>query len=135
MKEIGNTRKNRGLLLLLAVCLLLSACGKGASSPAAAAETSAGMAREDMIYNEESGMAPGSTDYKSETAEPSGMTSSSGGIQPVNTKRKLIRTVSMNLETMEFDELMESINKKVAKEAGKAPGLRPVSRPTICLPL
>ena len=105
MKEIGNTRKNRGLLLLLAVCLLLSACGKGASSPAAAAETSAGMAREDMIYNEESGMAPGSTDYKSETAEPSGMTSSSGGIQPVNTKRKLIRTVSMNLETMEFDEL------------------------------
>lgn len=31
MKEIGNTRKNRGLLLLLAVCLLLSACGKGAS--------------------------------------------------------------------------------------------------------
>ena len=51
MKEIGNTRKNRGLLLLLAVCLLLSACGKGASSPAAAAETSAGMAREDMIYN------------------------------------------------------------------------------------
>lgn len=51
MKEIGNTRKNRGLLLLLAVCLLLSACGKGASSPAAAAETSAGMAREDMSYN------------------------------------------------------------------------------------
>ena len=88
MKEIGNTRKNRGLLLLLAVCLLLSACGKGASSPAAAAETSAGMAREDMIYNEESGMAPGSTDYKSETAEPSGMTSSSEGIQPVNTKRR-----------------------------------------------
>ena len=118
MKEIGNTRKNRGLLLLLAVCLLLSACGKGASSPAAAAETSAGMAREDMIYNEESGMAPGSTDYKSETAEPSGMTSSSGGIQPVNTKRKLIRTVSMNLETMEFDELMESINKKVTELDG-----------------
>lgn len=61
----------------------------------------------------------------------------------------------MNLETMEFDELMESIDKKVteldgyiensdisgavsamaAKEAGKAPGLRPVSRPIICLPL
>ena len=37
---------------------------------------------------------------------------SSEGIQPVNTKRKLIRTVSMNLETMEFDELMESINKR-----------------------
>ncbi len=119
-----------------------------------ALETSAGMAREDMIYNEESGMAPGSTDYKSETAEPSGMTSSSEGIQPVNTKRKLIRTVSMNLETMEFDELMESINKKVTELDGyiensdisgavsamaakkpEAPGLRPVSRPTICLPL
>ena len=59
MKEIGNTRKNRGLLLLLAVCLLLSACGKGASSLRQQPKTSAGMAREDMIYNEESGMAPG----------------------------------------------------------------------------
>ena len=46
------------------------------------------------------------------------MTSSSGGIQPVNTKRKLIRTVSMNLETMELDELMESIDKKVTELDG-----------------
>ena len=46
------------------------------------------------------------------------MTSSSGGIQPVNTQRKLIRTVSMNLETMEFDELMESIDKKVTELDG-----------------
>lgn len=29
MKKIGNTRKNRALLLLLAVCLLLSACCRG----------------------------------------------------------------------------------------------------------
>lgn len=112
-----NKKRIRSALLLLFIGLLLAACASSSSKTSAA-----GNAQEAMRYQN----APQVTEaaqmmdeeYKDDSLEEADAVTSSGGIQPVDTQRKLIRTVSMSLETVQFDSLMDSITKKVTELGG-----------------
>lgn len=116
-----NRKLHRGAVLLLSSCLLLTACKSGGREAVgvAAVDNAAEIVLEDMAGYDARAME--NTEYEDampESPEISVMTSSSGGLKPVNIDRKLIRTVSMNLETTEFDILIECINEKVAELEG-----------------
>lgn len=112
-----NRNRIRSMLLLLGIGLMLTACGSSSSKTSAA-----GIAQEAKLYND----VPQATEaaqvmndeYRSDSSEEADTVTSSGGIQPVDTQRKLIRTVSMSLETTQFDTLMDSITKKVTELGG-----------------
>ncbi|WP_294150382.1 DUF4349 domain-containing protein [uncultured Clostridium sp.] len=112
-----NRNTIRSIFLLLGIGILLTACGSSSAKISAG-----GNAQEAMLYHE----VPQATEaaqamkdeYRSDSSEEADPVTSSGGIHPVDTQRKLIRTVSMSLESTQFDSLMESITKKVTELGG-----------------
>ena len=103
-------------LILVSVTGALSACGGGAKSTAsydAVYETTAAAAAETMAAMPGEG-APDSS------ASDGGLTSGSATlpVQPVGTARKLIRTVNLDVETTEFDSLLDTITQTVTSMGG-----------------
>lgn len=114
----------RRIALLAAAVLILSGCGSNdksaEASSSAPAMDDAGYSTE---YYSESAMDFEAAEAPAEepaytTEEGGGGVSSTSGIDSVApTAQKLIKTVSMNMETKEFDSLLESIRSK-AEELG-----------------
>lgn len=71
----------------------------------------------DMEYNEYEGIEISENDMVVEPGSGAGLTSSTT-IQPVNTGRKLIRTVSLNVETTDFIKLLDSLTQAVTSMGG-----------------
>lgn len=105
--------KKRCLTGLLAGLMLLSVAGCGASSKesAAVAET---MASEPMAAD----MAMSEEAYEAEMAGGSVVTSENGIESVAETSRKLIKTVWLDMQTKEFDAVMEGITSKVNEIGG-----------------
>lgn len=117
----------RSVALLAAGILLLSGCGSRYKNAETAASAPA-MDSYDGGYYDEAGMefeteeAP-AEEYDSAAQEGGGGISSTAGIDSIaSTTQKLIKTVSMSMETKEFDPLLENIRSKVEELGGYIEG-------------
>lgn len=124
--------KRKMIALLAAAMLILTGCGASkytyadtAASAEAPAEEPAAYAQEQQsnsasYYEYEEGVgweAAESEEYDAAAGE--GGISSTAGIESVGaTSQKLIKTVSMSMETKEFDTLLENIRSKVEELGG-----------------
>lgn len=95
----------RFLCLIMTLALLLSACGGAASNEAAPMDGA------DFAVKEDYG-------YAAEAPEYSLTTDSATGQTPLNTGRKLIKTVRLNAETEHYDELMTGLTDRIASLGG-----------------
>ncbi len=122
-----------GMILALAAGTV-TACGAGGSKAASneeiaqatAAETMAAMPGESPdLYraDQKAGGAvydmpeAGAADFAGSSDSDGGLTSNTS-IQPVATSRKLIRTVNLDVETTEFDSLLETLTQSVTAMGG-----------------
>ena len=113
----------RRIALLAAGILILSGCGAKYADTAPASAPSMSEESYDAGYYDntsaeyESEEAPAEDDYAAE--EGGGGISSTAGIDSIApTAQKLIKTVSMSMETKEFDPLLENIRSKVEELGG-----------------
>ena len=114
-------KKRSGLALILtAIMLLTAACGNSGSSyesksydKAAAAEPMAAAGATNGIYMEES---TATADYEMMDEADGGSAGTSSPDTPATqaTNRKLIRTISMEVETREFEALVEKVSQRTA---------------------
>lgn len=105
-------RRSTASFLALAFTLTLTACGSAASKTSAAyvvSETAAAPAQ---------GWAPEMAEVETAMNTDAGQTYSSDSLTAVPTTRKLIRTVDMDLETTDFDNLLVTIDQTVASIGG-----------------
>lgn len=94
------------LPILLALALLLTACG------GQAATSDRGEAVHDGVYGRTE-MSPGETSAAAE------LKTETGSIDPVpQSDRKLIKTVSMDAETEQYDELIAALEERIAQLGG-----------------
>ena len=103
--------KKKGLLLGLATALMLSltACGSSSSgSYDAAMPMENTTATEEMWYDSAAGVENGGEEYVSEEASASRQ----------QTDRKLIKTVSMDVETKEYDGFLAMVQEEVTRLGG-----------------
>lgn len=115
--------KKRYLAGLMAGLLLLTMAGCGSSSKSAGTE----MAAETMdtyAYTAEASMAEAPAEAAEwESDSGSGAVTSENGIEAVTeTNRKLIKTVSLEMQTKEFDAVVEAVSKKVQEMGGYIEG-------------
>ncbi len=110
--------KKRCLAGLLAGMLAVSMVGCGASSDSAAVETVSTSSYSGNWYE------TGETVTEEEVAEDaeyetgSGLTSENGVEAVTETDRKLIKTVYLSVETLEFDALLNSLSEQVSEMGG-----------------
>ncbi len=104
-------KKQKTLLLGMALALVLSGCGSASSDKASSAES----------YYSDS-MNAGAMDsgiyYEGEMAPGEAGSSSTSSSESVRAGRKLIRTVHLDVETMDFDELLSYVKNKTAELGG-----------------
>ncbi len=123
MKKEKWHRRLFPILAAAALCAMLTACGSGngifGAKSTTVAETAAGGVQMNRMPSSHAMKAEeGLSDMAAETnGTDSGLTSSTQ-IQPVPTGRKLIRTVHLSVETMEFDQLIGNINQAVSDAGG-----------------
>lgn len=117
------------LPLLTAASLILAGCGAGSNgSKAAAGDMVAETAAAAMALPAAAAPMEGEVskneiaveEYEMDTAESTtdNRLTSQNSIQPVATSRKLIRTIDMNVETTEFDSLLNVIQTTVSELDG-----------------
>ena len=94
--------------VLLSLCLLLTACG-GAASTDKMAENDVGYAPNILHRTDVSAETVTDGELKSESPELS---------SPVQTDRKLIKTVKINAETEHYDELLTALEDQIAALGG-----------------
>lgn len=124
MKRIG-----RIIIPILVLSMLLVGCGKkeDKSVDYAASESSTDSGSYDMVTEDATAIA---TDMETDVSDTNStadatMTKSSeedaiGSSSSVEANRKIIRNVSMSLETQEFDKVTEAIQKKITDLGGYA---------------
>lgn len=113
-------------LLVMAMLLVMTACGASADNAAPSAESwsynsgSGGMAQmmaED--YDMDSlGMSMGASSEESKTYDTSGAQVQEPDAASQNSNRKLIRTVNMSVETKEFDSVMGTLEQRITDLGG-----------------
>lgn len=124
--------KKRKIALMLGMCLMAASmqfgCG-GASKDSSVTESAAAEApMEEVVYmaDNATGMvtAGSSAEMKGEAVEEAEVTAEEAGVQEekpqeqVTTERKLIRTVDLNLETENYDSLMEGLEQQISEMDG-----------------
>ena len=124
-------RKTMAVGLSMALVLGLASCGaanQGASSPSMSAQTNGDLAKSysavsfDGAYLSESAMVDygyeAAESYYDEAGEASYSGGSTGTNANVSSNRKLIRNVSMSVETKEFEAFMASVTEQVNAVGG-----------------
>ena len=98
----------------LAVCLLMAVSGCGGGVKEFAADTAAS-----TVQNASGGSFAEESYEMEATAEDGGGITSENGIEPVSQNgRKLIKTVRLEMQTKEFDSVVDGISKKVQEMEG-----------------
>jgi hypothetical protein len=106
---------------ILAMALCLTACGSSSYDSARSSSVTSGSSKSSNSYATESAMAdyyeaPASaewgTDYESSTANEADTPNT------VDTSRKLIKTVNLNVETKEFDSLIAGVETRLNELGG-----------------
>ncbi len=103
-------KKKKGfslVILALFLCVSLTACGSSSDKAAFDTMTESSVKSGGDLYYDDS--------YESEIEWEDGSTK---GNENVSSNRKLIKTVNLNAETYEFDELVSTIEKRVAQLGG-----------------
>lgn len=111
--------KKRYLAGLMAGLILIAAAGCGSSSKNTTSEMAA-EAMDTYAYASEESVAEAPAEGAEwEYDNDSGAVTSENGIESVaETARKLIKTVNLEMQTKEFDAVVESISKKVQEMGG-----------------
>lgn len=115
MKKQRFNRRYAVAAVFMAGVLALTGCGSSRSSSSYMAETTA--AAYDMGAYQENA-AGEYEEAAAETAAEGGLTSSSGGINVQPANRKLIRNANMEVETSDFDKLLETITNQITVLGG-----------------
>lgn len=134
----GNRKTTSRLVPALTAALIVSSiafsvtgCGGSAMAVSSQSKTSASAVSEtaafamdtavDNSYMADSGVSPdmemGVVSPVSGSSDASSLTSSNP-IQPISTTRKLIRTVDLNVETTDFDQLIADVSQNVTDVGG-----------------
>ena len=113
----------RRIAFTAAVILILSGCGAKYASTAEQTASAPAMSPEgsNAGYYEETGMAFDTAEAPAEeyvTEEGKSISSTMGLDSVAATSQKLIKTVSLSMETKEFDPLLENIRSKVEELGG-----------------
>ena len=107
MKKCKNLKV---VVLAMLLSLSLTACGSADSAFESIANNASGAVSDDLYYD---------NDYKTESAwEESEWDDGSDKSESVSSNRKLIKTVDLTAETYEFDELVSTVEKRVAELGG-----------------
>lgn len=96
--------------VLLAAVLLVTACGASSKYESASAEAPMAMAPMEEAKAEEA--------IEMEMADTAGATTTAGISETAQVNRKLIRTFDMQIETKEFDDVLNGIQAKVQELGG-----------------
>lgn len=112
MKKQCFNRRYAAAAVAMAAALLMNGCGASKNTSSYMAETTAAGAYDMAVQETAAG------NYTSEEVAESGLTSDSGGmtVQPVG--RKLIRNANMDVETSDFDNLMNIITGQITALGG-----------------
>ncbi|HOO28808.1 MAG TPA: DUF4349 domain-containing protein [Lachnospiraceae bacterium] len=105
-------------MLLMAAMVIVTGCGS-ASSDSAAMETSAGYDYSDDIYTKEAAV-PATEAVTEEFNDMSDAGSGETETVEVSDDRKLVKTVNMDVETEEFDQLIANVEQKITSLGGYA---------------
>lgn len=111
-------RKWKTAVLLLAMAMAVTACGSGGKyeSAADAAAYESDTAYNSMSYAAAEMEMPAEAAYEEAKYEETGSGPQGISVQPAD--RKLIKTVSMNVETEQYDDLASSLESQVAALGG-----------------
>lgn len=115
MKKTCFNRRYAAAAIMMAGILAMTGCGAGKSSSSYTSETTA--ASYDMAAAQET-VAGNYEEEAAEVAEDGGLTSSSGGIGVQPASRKLIRNANMDVETSDFDKLLDTITSQITTLGG-----------------
>ncbi len=115
MKKVVMKKKIVSFTLLMVLLLSFTGCSKYSSDSAATAEGGSNYYTGNIGYASDSyaDMDSGYDMITEEYAESEAVTSDSAGGADVTTNRKLIRTVSMDVETEEFETMVSNVESKV----------------------
>ncbi|MFR2849101.1 MAG: DUF4349 domain-containing protein [Hungatella hathewayi] len=114
MKKQCFTRRYGAAAAILAGALFLTGCGASKSSSAYMAETTAASYdNKAEVYQETAAM-----EYDQVSPEDGGLTSSTGNLNVQPASRKLIRNANMDVETSDFDGLLETISSQITALGG-----------------
>ncbi|MDE7446060.1 MAG: DUF4349 domain-containing protein [Lachnospiraceae bacterium] len=116
-------RKDRWkvVLTILMTGLLMTGCGGSAASKnaAASAETEMEVAYDSSAsYDSGDIYSGGTVEASAEARENGGYDEGEGGTEELNTQRKLIKNVNLQVETENFDELLATVEEKTQKAGG-----------------
>ena len=116
-------RKDRWkvVLTILMTGLLMTGCGGSAASKnaAASAETEMEVAYDSSAsYDSGDIYSGGTVEASAEAQENGGYDEGEGGTEELNTQRKLIKNVNLQVETENFDELLATVEEKTQKAGG-----------------
>lgn len=115
MKQFGKRVRTAGMLLLTAA--VLTGCGSSAGK--SFYETGKQEYETDMIYqNASSVYAVEEAAAAEEPAEASGSSTVGETPEIIDTSRKLIKTVCMNVETEEYDALLSNVERRIEELGG-----------------
>ncbi len=111
-------KKKRWMLSILLAGLLLAGCGGMSEATEGVSRETAAMYDTSVTYDAD--MADSyEVDGTTEEATQDNMVTDTSGIEtPVDTSQKLIKTVTLNMETKEFDTLLSGIQAKVSELGG-----------------
>ncbi|MBS5065104.1 MAG: DUF4349 domain-containing protein [Hungatella hathewayi] len=114
MKKQCFNRRYGAAAAILAGALFLTGCGASKSSSAYMAETTAASYdNKAEVYQETAAM-----EYDQVSPEDGGLTSSTGNLNVQPASRKLIRNANMDVETSDFDGLLETISSQITALGG-----------------
>lgn len=105
--------KMKVVTVLLVVCILLTACGSKKDSKTSEQISNDMVTEENYSINEE--MKETTTDTSGSMDEGSGQS-----VSKVETNRKIIRNVSLGLETQDFEKVVDSIESEITALGGYA---------------
>lgn len=115
-------KKKRWMLSILLAGTLLTGCGSSFGSTETITRETSAVYDTSAMYDADTADTYDVAASTEEAAQENAVTDTSGIETPVNTNQKLIKTVTLNMETREFDTLLSGIQSKVSEIGGYTEG-------------
>lgn len=111
-------KKKRWMLSILLIGTLLTGCGSSFGSTESITRETTAVYDTSAMYDADTADTYEVAASTEEAAQENAVTDTSGIETPVNTNQKLIKTVTLNMETREFDTLLSGIQSQVSEIGG-----------------